>query len=293
MAPAASRSTAAGDVRPSRCVTAFGLLPRSRGVAVADGGDATRARPRGAAGVAAAAVSARPTSASPRCSRPCARSRSAPPATPCSPAPTRRRCARPATPASTTAPRARCAAALELAPRNAAALTERGALELSRHDFRGGLRDAPAARRLAPDGRKPFGVLVDALVELGRYGQAERALQEMVDRKPDLAAYARVSYFRELHGDLDGARDALRAAVTRRRRGGGERRLRPDAARPPRPARGRLAAPRATREALVRFPATRRRARRSRACEVARGDLRGAIRRTARASSRGCRCPST
>src|SRR6476620_11717184 len=104
--------------------------------------------------------------------------------------------------------------ALSLDPHNAAAITQRGALELSRHDFRGGLRDALTARRLAPLVDKPFGVLVDALVELGRYGQAGRALQEMVDRRPDLAAYARVSYFRELHGDLAGARDALALAVS-------------------------------------------------------------------------------
>ena len=47
--------------------------------------------------------------------------------------------------------------------------------------------------------------LVDAAVELGRYGEAERLAQEMVDRKPDLAALARVSYLRELRGDRAGA----------------------------------------------------------------------------------------
>src|SRR4051795_27713 len=104
--------------------------------------------------------------------------------------------------------------ALALDPRDPAALTQRGALELSRHDFRAGLRDALAARRIAPQVGKPFGVLVDALVELGRYGPAERALQEMVDRRPDLAAYARVSYVRELHGDVDGARSALVRALS-------------------------------------------------------------------------------
>src|SRR3954452_3697818 len=104
--------------------------------------------------------------------------------------------------------------ALALAPGDPAALTERAALAASRHDFRGALRDALAARRAAPQVDKPFGVLVDALVELGRYGAASRALQEMVDRKPDLAAYARVSYFRELHGDLRGAADAMQLAVS-------------------------------------------------------------------------------
>src|SRR3954452_12607591 len=106
------------------------------------------------------------------------------------------------------------ARALALAPGDPAALTERAALEASRHDFRAALRDALAARRAAPEVDKPFGVLVDALVELGRYRAAGAALQEMVDRKPDLAAYARVSYFRELHGDLRGAAAAMRLAVS-------------------------------------------------------------------------------
>jgi tetratricopeptide (TPR) repeat protein len=104
--------------------------------------------------------------------------------------------------------------ALRLRPDDAGALTQRSALELSRHDFKAGLRDALRARALAPTVVAPFGAVVDALVELGRYPHAERALQEMVDRKPNLAAYARVSYFRELHGDLDGALDAMRAAVS-------------------------------------------------------------------------------
>ena len=104
--------------------------------------------------------------------------------------------------------------ALSLRPDDPGALTQRSALELSRHDFRAGLRDALRARALAPAVIAPFGTVVDALVELGRYPQAERALQEMVDRKPNLAAYARVSYFRELHGDLDGALAAMRAAVS-------------------------------------------------------------------------------
>src|SRR3954453_18694626 len=106
------------------------------------------------------------------------------------------------------------ARALRLAPGDPAALTERAALEASRHDFRGALRDALAARRAAPDVDKPFGVLVDALVELGRYRAAGRALREMVDRRPDLAAHARGAYFRELHGYLRGAVAAMQLAVS-------------------------------------------------------------------------------
>ena len=58
--------------------------------------------------------------------------------------------------------------ALQLAPGDPGALTERAALELARHDFRTGLADASLAHRLAPQVDRPYGALVDALVELGR-----------------------------------------------------------------------------------------------------------------------------
>jgi tetratricopeptide (TPR) repeat protein len=60
----------------------------------------------------------------------------------------------------------------------------------------------------------PFAVVVDALIELGRYRQAGAALQRWVDIKPTLSSYARVSYWRELHGDLNGAVAAIRDAIS-------------------------------------------------------------------------------
>jgi len=87
-------------------------------------------------------------------------------------------------------------------------------LALARHDFRAGLRYAQRARRLEPKLARPFSVLVDAQLELGRYQQAGRTLQQMIDLQPNLASYARVSYFRELHGDLAGATRAMRLAVS-------------------------------------------------------------------------------
>ena len=58
------------------------------------------------------------------------------------------------------------------------------------------------------------------MVELGRYGQRRaRSPRRSSTCKPNLAAYARVSYFRELHGDLRGALRAMRLAAPRGRRG--------------------------------------------------------------------------
>jgi tetratricopeptide (TPR) repeat protein len=104
--------------------------------------------------------------------------------------------------------------ALRLNPRDAAAVIGAGTLALARHDFRAGLRYGELARRLAPEVVKPYGVVVDAEIELGRYAEAGRTLQRMVDLKPNLSSYARVSYWRELHGDLPGAISAMRLAVS-------------------------------------------------------------------------------
>jgi tetratricopeptide (TPR) repeat protein len=105
------------------------------------------------------------------------------------------------------------AIAHRLAPRDSAVYTGLGTLALARHDFRAGLAYGRRAQSLAPALVRPLGVVVDANVELGRYGAAGRTLQRMIDEKPNLASYARVSYFRELHGDLTGAAQAMRLAV--------------------------------------------------------------------------------
>ena len=66
--------------------------------------------------------------------------------------------------------------------------------------------------RTAPFDADAYGLLGDALLELGRYGTAFRTFQRMVDTRPDLASYSRVSYALELRGNVAGAIDAMRAA---------------------------------------------------------------------------------
>ncbi len=88
-----------------------------------------------------------------------------------------------------------------------------GTLAASRHDFATALDWAERALWLAPVRPASYGLATDALVELGRYDEAVVTAQRMVDLRPDLASYSRVSYLRELHGDLNGAIDAMRRAV--------------------------------------------------------------------------------
>ena len=92
-------------------------------------------------------------------------------------------------------------------------LIDRGAAALTRHDFALGLDLGQEARALAPASSQPLGIIVDALIELGRYDEAGEALQSMLRTRPDLASYARLSYFHELHGRLDLAIDAMERAL--------------------------------------------------------------------------------
>jgi tetratricopeptide (TPR) repeat protein len=104
--------------------------------------------------------------------------------------------------------------ALRHQPGNASAITGLGNLALARHEFRLGLTLGNEAHRHAPQMLAPYFVIVDANVELGRYAAADATLQQLVNLRPTLASYARVSYFRELHGDLPGAIEAMRLAVS-------------------------------------------------------------------------------
>jgi tetratricopeptide (TPR) repeat protein len=102
---------------------------------------------------------------------------------------------------------------LAIDPDDAEALLGKGTVALARHDFAGGLELGERAHQLAPRTARAYGVVGDALTELGRYDEAVEAVQAMVDLRPDLGSYSRVSYQRELHGQLDGAIEAMEQAV--------------------------------------------------------------------------------
>jgi tetratricopeptide (TPR) repeat protein len=72
---------------------------------------------------------------------------------------------------------------------------------------------ARRAQAVRPQDHDVYGALTDALVELGEYEEAVKAAQTMVNLRPDTASYSRVSYLRELHGDTEGAIEAMTVAV--------------------------------------------------------------------------------
>jgi tetratricopeptide (TPR) repeat protein len=104
--------------------------------------------------------------------------------------------------------------ALTLDANDPTAVAGMAQLGLSRHQFREGLALAQRARRLNPSTAEIDGLITDAQVELGRYRAAAHTLQRYVKRRPELGSYARISYLRELHGDLSGAVRAMRLAAS-------------------------------------------------------------------------------
>jgi tetratricopeptide (TPR) repeat protein len=103
--------------------------------------------------------------------------------------------------------------ALRVAPDDLPATIGLGALALSRHEFRDALSLGRRAVRLSPSTAGGYGVVGDALVELGRYEEGFETFNAMVSLKPSVASYSRVSYARELLGDVPGAGEAMRYAV--------------------------------------------------------------------------------
>jgi tetratricopeptide (TPR) repeat protein len=89
-----------------------------------------------------------------------------------------------------------------------------GAVELSQHRFREALNVAGRARDLHPTDAWNYGVMGDALLELGEYEKAFETFDTMMELRPGATAYARASYARELRGDLPGALHAMELAAT-------------------------------------------------------------------------------
>lgn len=103
--------------------------------------------------------------------------------------------------------------ALGAGPDDANAILGLGSLALIRHKFREALHYGHEAEGLLPGSARPYGVIGDALIELGRYEEAFAAFERMVSLRPSLASYARVAYARELTGDPVGARAAMQFAL--------------------------------------------------------------------------------
>ncbi|MEM9992021.1 MAG: tetratricopeptide repeat protein [Bacteroidota bacterium] len=92
-------------------------------------------------------------------------------------------------------------------------LLTKASVLLSQHEFEAALATALQAKSINSHNAQVYGALVDAYVELGEYEAAVAAADKMVAIRPDLRSYARVSYLREIYGQVDAAIEAMKLAV--------------------------------------------------------------------------------
>jgi tetratricopeptide (TPR) repeat protein len=102
---------------------------------------------------------------------------------------------------------------LERDPKSVLARNLLAIVLLNDHDFAGAKDLAEQLLLERNDELQALGTLSDALLELGRIEESVTAAQRMVDLKPNLPSYSRASYLAWLHGDAQGAKNAIRFAI--------------------------------------------------------------------------------
>jgi len=103
--------------------------------------------------------------------------------------------------------------ALKLGPHDLVATSGLGSLALSRHRFGEALVLGREAHTISPTTALTYGIMGDALVELGRYDAAFQTFDTMATLSPSLSSYARVSHGLELLGRVPEAIETMKLAV--------------------------------------------------------------------------------
>lgn len=84
---------------------------------------------------------------------------------------------------------------------------------LARHEFAQALNEARTLNRQVPDDNTMYGLMADAEIAVGRYAEAEKSVQWMIDMRPvNPPGFQRGAALRELFGDFDGALEWLNSA---------------------------------------------------------------------------------
>lgn len=108
------------------------------------------------------------------------------------------------------------AQSLERAPGNLDARRAGIWVMLGRHAFADALEAAQALSREVPDDLQTYAYLTDANIELGRYDDAEKSAQWLLNLRPgNIPGLTRAAYLRELFGDIDGSLDLMQQAYQR------------------------------------------------------------------------------
>jgi len=93
------------------------------------------------------------------------------------------------------------------------ALFYKATVQLSQHNFNEALETGRKALALNNVNSGIYGVMVDANVEIGNYAEAVKYSDKMISIRPDLRSYSRISYLREIYGDMPGSISSMKMAI--------------------------------------------------------------------------------
>jgi tetratricopeptide (TPR) repeat protein len=106
--------------------------------------------------------------------------------------------------------------ALEIEPGHLEARKMQAWILLGQHEFPRAVEVAEAINKQVPDDVLTYGFLVDGYTELGKYADAEKAAQWMLDIRPgNVPALTRAAHLRELFGDHEGAVELMDTSYRR------------------------------------------------------------------------------
>lgn len=102
---------------------------------------------------------------------------------------------------------------LEIAPQNGGALRHLAYVFYSRHEFASAAVYARKAVEMNSSDSDSYGVLGDALLEVGQYPEAQAAYAYMMELDESLYSYSRLAGLKSARGDVDGAIADLERAI--------------------------------------------------------------------------------
>ncbi|MCX6140937.1 MAG: hypothetical protein NTX15_08945 [Candidatus Kapabacteria bacterium] len=102
---------------------------------------------------------------------------------------------------------------LHIDNQNSELLMQKTSVLLSLHRFEDARKLATTLCARMPNVATVFGMLCDANLELGKMNEAVAAATTMMNLRPSMESYARISYIRERHADMEGSLSAMHMAV--------------------------------------------------------------------------------